>query len=274
MPDISQNPVDSGSTSGGIGLGGTSYTLSFARNNNEVEEALRLRHDVYNLEYLGQPHPLGIDRDNYDQQCRHLVVRHNPSGSLAGTYRINPGGLDGYYTATEFSIGTFLATPGRKLEIGRACINADYRTGAVFNLLIQGILNFAHQTESRHIFGCCSIPESLGLETLVYCMHRLKRFHVLPETREIHPLMPPERPDLPECIESEQQAWKAIQRNSHSPLFYYLLLGAKAAEVPCHDPIFHTYDFFMLLDLADMTPFGQRLMASAITMSEPRHVPQ
>ncbi len=251
---------------------GPDFTVSFARNDRDVEAALRLRHEVYFREYLRQPLPGGIDRDKYDQQCLHLLIRHNHTGKLAGTCRLNTGEPDGYYSDTEFQIDNVLATPGKKLEIGRACILADFRNGAVFNLLIQGILNFACMTKTQQIFGCCSIPESLGTETLVYCIHRLKRNHLLPADLGIASRNQINLPELPQNIDGENQAWKNIQRNTHSPLSYYLLLGAKAAVTPFYDPIFHTYDFFVLLDLADMTAFGQRTMDSSLKMTNAAHV--
>ena len=246
---------------------GRDFSLSYVQGGRDAEPALRLRHEVYYREHLGQSLPEGIDRDKYDRQCWHLLVRDNCSGRLVGTCRINAGGPCGYYSAEEFMIGAILETEGKKFELGRMCIDPDFRNGAVFHLLILGILNFAGMTGTRQIFGCCSIPGSLGKETIGCCVNRLKGNYALSGIPGIEPLVSAALPLLPGNIEQENRAWKYIQRNCHTPLPFYLLLGAKAAPMPFYDHLFRTYDFFVFLGMAELTAFGRKMMTSAILMS-------
>ena len=46
----------------------------------------------------------------------------------------------------------------RKLELGRSCIDADYRSGTVMQLLWRGIADYVMHYDIRLMFGCASLP--------------------------------------------------------------------------------------------------------------------
>jgi putative hemolysin len=90
--------------------GSPRYTLLVAQQQAEVHAAQRLRHDVFAGElgavlHSSQP---GLDVDEFDAYCDHLVVREDRTGEIVGTYRMLPpegarcaGGL---YCETEFAV--------------------------------------------------------------------------------------------------------------------------------------------------------------------------
>jgi len=47
--------------------------------------------------------------------------------------------LGRFYSQDEFNLDQVLALPGRFLEIGRTCVDPDYRGGAVFIDAVVGI---------------------------------------------------------------------------------------------------------------------------------------
>jgi len=88
-----------------------SYAVRFAANVGELDELLRLRFRVFNLELaegLAASHDTGRDLDPFDAQCHHLIVVHRPSRRIVGTYRIQTTAMAeasrGFYTATEFDL--------------------------------------------------------------------------------------------------------------------------------------------------------------------------
>lgn len=81
--------------------------VSMARTGAEVEEAQRVRYQVF-AEEMGAKLPSaneGLDRDRFDKYCEHLLVRNLQNNQVVGTYRIMPpeqARLAGsYYSETD-----------------------------------------------------------------------------------------------------------------------------------------------------------------------------
>ena len=68
------------------------YSLLLTTHSEEVRAAQRLRHLVFAGELgatLHSPEP-GLDIDEFDDFCDHLVVREDATGEVVGTYRMLP----------------------------------------------------------------------------------------------------------------------------------------------------------------------------------------
>jgi putative hemolysin len=124
--------------------GSPHYTLLVAQQQAEVRAAQRIRHRVFAGEmgavlHSSQP---GLDVDEFDAHCDHLVVREDRTGEIVGTYRMLPpdgarhaGGL---YGETEFAIPGLTRLREALVETGRSCVHPDHRTGAVVSLVWAG----------------------------------------------------------------------------------------------------------------------------------------
>ena len=130
----------------------------------ELKKAQRLRYDVFDLEIdttSGSPDPNGLDQDEFDPVCEHLLIIDTQKDMVIGTYRML---LDtaaqknfGFYTETKFNIDNFKRLDGRLLEVGRSCVHKDYRNRSVLNLLWHGIVQYAMTYRVRYIFGMANI---------------------------------------------------------------------------------------------------------------------
>ena len=126
----------------------------------EILEAQKLRYRVFADEMgarLATRTP-GVDRDIYDPFCEHLIVRDEAAGRIVGTYRIlSPAAarkVGGYYSENEFDLTRLQHLRGRMVEIGRSCIDADYRSGAVIALLWSGLARYMQENGYDHLIGC------------------------------------------------------------------------------------------------------------------------
>ncbi|MGC9129206.1 MAG: GNAT family N-acetyltransferase, partial [Acidithiobacillus sp.] len=135
--------LDTQSQSGsqlGTRKGERSLRLYLARHQDEVEAAQRLRYRVFSAEYgaqlSGAP---GLDQDEYDPFCEHLIVEDEQCQEVVGTYRLflpeQVHRVGRYYAQTEFDLSRLMALNVRILELGRSCVHPDYRQGAVITLL-------------------------------------------------------------------------------------------------------------------------------------------
>ena len=217
-----------------------------ARSEAEIRAAQKLRYDIFTLEYgatLETDEP-GLDRDIYDAHCDHLVVVNNLDGSVVATTRLLQDcqleGLPGFYSESEFDLTPVHALPGRKLEIGRTCVRADFRNGATLALLWSGLARYMLDQQSDYLIGCASISLRDGNGRVWSITEQLlSRFGVQPEQR-ITPRHPLPRPaELP----SEPAAIPALIKA-------YIRVGAKIGGEPCWDPDFQCADLFILLPVS------------------------
>jgi putative hemolysin len=136
----------------------------------EIDAAQALRYRVFYEEMGARPSPRAAyerrDRDTFDTCCDHLLIIDHEAGAAGGsvvaTYRLlrRSEALrhGGFYSATEFDISPLLAYPGEILELGRSCVDAGYRTGAIMQLMWRGIADYVLRHDIKLLFGCASLP--------------------------------------------------------------------------------------------------------------------
>lgn len=135
------------------------YNITIAKTKDEVESALKLRFEVFARE-LDRNFTSGdkIDRDDYDAQCHHLIVKENETGNVIGTYRLQSKeqadlGL-GFYTAKRFKTEQLPEDVlAKAIEVGRACIQEEHRNGRVLFLLWKGLARYLEYYNKRYLFG-------------------------------------------------------------------------------------------------------------------------
>lgn len=229
------------------------YVVRFARAPGELDQVLRLRYQVFNLELgegLDESHITERDEDELDARFHHLVITESRSRRVVGTYRMQTaqmaGTLGGFYTAGEFDLSTFPAqVVADSVEIGRACVARDHRNGRVLHLLWRGLAAYLDWNRKRYLFGCCSLTSqdpALGLATLRRLetggyLHPELRVSPLPTTRcTVFPGESLPEPHIPALFQA------------------YLNLGALVCGPPALDRLFRTIDFLVLLDVERLSP--------------------
>lgn len=228
------------------------FILKTAETQFELREVLKLRHEIFYEELQGKSHENRVDVDEFDQLCDHLVIIDKKNFRVVGTYRvISSLYSQKFYSEGEFQIGEFLAQPGNKLELGRACIHKDFRTGAVIQLLWKGICEYIKRTDTKFLFGCASVqtvdPWVAGLILQYLKREGLSKddFHVSPT--EKYTLALPE-PEITTNVE------ELIPPLVHS----YVKAGAKFHGAPAWDADFNCFDYFMVLNVDEMSRLFKR----------------
>jgi len=230
------------------------YTVRLARDRKEVEAALRLRHDVFNVELAGHRAEAGLEFDTYDFKCLHLIVITN-TGETVGTYRLNTIetalSVHGFYSANEFTIEDLpCEVLEQGVEIGRACIARNHRNTKVLFLLWKGLLGFLKHSKKRYYFGCCSIftsDRSVGRAAF----QKIVQDGYLDEKMSVVP-----------CRNALSFASDDVgrERLELPPLFnMYLRIGARVCGPPMIDREFGTIDFFVVFDLTQMSSKFRRI---------------
>ena len=230
--------------------------VRLATNAAELSAAQALRYRVF-YEEMGARADAAtlaakLDQDEFDAIADHLLVVDHDLGegaeSVVGTYRlIRQEAADAFgrfYSESEYDITALQHFPGRKLELGRSCTAAAYRSRMVLQLLWRGIAAYVFHYGIELMFGCASLngtnPDALAEELTYLATH-----HNAPEA--IRPVALPERyvemrrlP--PESINPKQ----ALMRLP--PLIKgYLRLGGFVGEGAVIDSQFNTTDIAIVV---------------------------
>ena len=244
------------------------YEVKFAQTQKDIESALRLRFEVFNIEFANKTldnDDDGLEFDEFDYHCRHLIVIEKKTRKTVGTYRVNSieyaGQVNDLYAFSEFSIEDLPdEVLERSVEIGRACIALDHRNTRVLFLLWKGLADHLKETDKRFLFGCCSIFTT-------DCSIGTKAFQQLKERGFFHVAYAVKPRDGKACPQVEFAADKmAVELPS---LFnMYLRIGAKVCGPPVIDREFGTIDFFVVFDVENVNEKYRKIFFSDHSQSQ------
>ncbi len=223
-------------------------TLSLASTSEEVREVQRLRYKVFieamSLSRLTNEE--GLDKDDFDYHCDHLIVRDSKTLRVVGTYRVmSPHAarkLGKFYSEQEFDLRRLNNIRDVIAEAGRACIHPDYRNGAVIMLLWAGLADYMRRERCEYLMGCVSVSLADGGYNAAALYHLFQKNNMAPSDYQVVP-------SLPFPIGQSQEGY---QPQVPPLLRGYLRSGAWVCGQPAWDPDFYCADFFLLLPLAQL----------------------
>ncbi len=232
----------------------------------EVRRAQALRYHVFFEERsavgdarTGSQHR---DADRFDRICDHLLVLDHatperapfgPKPKVVGTYRLLRHEVahrhGGFYTSSEFDIGTLLARQPslRFLELGRSCVFKPYRNKRTVELLWHGVWSYVLAHGMDVMVGCASLegtdPDRLALE-LSFLHHHARAPEPWRVRARKHLYVEMNR--MPASAVDARAALRALP-----PLVKgYLRLGAHVGDGAVIDRQFGTTDVCIVLPVA------------------------
>jgi putative hemolysin len=240
--------------------------LKLARTSYDIEAAQKLRYSVFYEEMGANPSPrikrLRLDNDEFDGEADHLLVidrqlRNNFSGRgrnpVIGTYRLlqrsHLGPSKKFYTANEFDISKILSFPGKILELGRSCVDINYRNRVTLQLLWQGIAAYVFSHKIDLMFGCASFPGTQP-EKHQAALAYLRSQHQAPQI--IRPCaLPKKYVDMGSKHEAIGNG--VIKINNLPPLIKgYLRVGGQVGDGAVIDNQFNTTDVCVIVKTATL----------------------
>jgi len=226
--------------------------VSWARHQDEVRAAQRLRFDVFAGEMgarLNTP-IAGHDVDLFDNYCEHLIVRDQASCQVVGTYRVltptQAKRVGSFYSDTEFDLTRLRSMRERMVELGRSCVHPDHRHGGVIMALWGALAEFMVRNQLDTMIGCASIPMLhngvVGGDVAASIWRQVQATHLAPIEYHVRPRLPLPIDQLDSTLDVEPPAL----------IKGYLRLGAKVLGAPAWDPDFNSADLPMLMRIADL----------------------
>ena len=210
-----------------------------------IQEAQRLRYRIFAKEMGAKlkSEAEGLDYDEVDNFCDHLVVFDNVTNKIVGYTRLltdqQAKQLGRFYSQSEFNLDHVLTLTGRFLEIGRTCVDPDFRGSAVLTTLWSALVEYALKGQFNYLLGCASItpgPSGFAVDA-VY--RNIDSKNIAPASLQVTPSMPV--PAQLRCDRDESGIPPLLKA--------YLRFGALICGEPCWDEDFNCMDLFVLLPL-------------------------
>ncbi len=210
-----------------------------------IKDAQALRYRVFAQEMgatlkSGQD---GLDFDEFDNYCDHLLVYDNVNAKIIGYTRLlkqsQANQLGRFYSQNEFILDGVLALPGRFLEVGRTCIDPDYRGGAVLTTLWSALVQYALEGQFNYLLGCASITPGVSGYAIDAVYRAIDAQNIASPELQVKPLVP-----VPKALRCQRD------ESGIPPLLSaYLRFGALVCGEPYWDEDFNCMDLFILLPL-------------------------
>lgn len=166
--------------------------VRLARDGRDLRAAQRLRYRVF-VEELGGSgsmvdHQARLEIDAFDAVFDHLLLI-DPARSaddladVVGVYRLlrsdKLAGGARFYSEDEFDLTVLRATGRRLMELGRSCVDPDFRGGTAMLLLWNGVAEYVLENGVEIMFGPASF-HGTDLALLAQPLSYLHENHLAP----------------------------------------------------------------------------------------------
>ena len=237
--------------------------LRLAASERDLKAAQRLRYRVF-VEELGGSgdlvdHAARLECDAFDAHCDHLLLidRRRDAAALddvVGVYRLLPGdradACGRFYTEGEYDLGPLRRSGRRLLELGRSCVDADYRGGPAMFLLWGGLADYVLDRGAELLFGVASF-HGTDIPMLAPSLSWLHHHHLAPA--ELRPRALPAGYRSMDLIPADRLDRREAMAGMPALIKAYLRLGGMVGEGAFIDRAFNTTDVFLLMDTAAMS---------------------
>ena len=239
------------------------FELRLAATPEDIRAAQHLRYRVFVQELGGDgamvDHDAQLEMDAFDPVYDHLLLLDRRRGDtvrdrVVGVYRLmrsdRVAEAGRYYCEDEYDLSVLKASGRRLLELGRSCVDADYRGGTAMLHLWSGLARYVADHDIDILFGVASF-HGTDIGALKQALSFLYHNHLAPEDVRVRAvadhfqpmdLLPPDQIDRKEAVVQIPALIKG-----------YLRLGGTVGDGAFIDHAFNTTDVCLIMDTARMT---------------------
>ncbi len=239
------------------------FELRLAATPEDIRAAQHLRYRVFVQELGGDgamvDHDAQLEMDAFDPVYDHLLLLDRRRGDtvrdrVVGVYRLmrsdRVAEAGRYYCEDEYDLSVLKASGRRLLELGRSCVDAEYRGGTAMLHLWSGLARYVADHDIDILFGVASF-HGTDIDALKQALSFLYHNHLAPEDVRVRAvadhfqpmdLLPPDQIDRKEAVLQIPALIKG-----------YLRLGGTVGDGAFIDHAFNTTDVCLIMDTARMT---------------------
>ena len=235
------------------------FRTKIADNTDELIAAQKLRYRIFVQELGGGgdmvDHDLGLERDRFDPYFDHILLFDDArkSNPIIGVYRVmtceKANQCGEFYSDKEYDL-TVLRRSGKKLlELGRSCLDQDYRGGTALAYLWQALAKYALERKVEILFGVASFHGTI-LSALAEPLSLLHHQYLAEE--KIRPVAKKPFNQKMNILEPELINRKSAVLKMPALIKSYIRLGGKVGLDAYVDYKFNTTDVCLIMDISSM----------------------
>lgn len=239
------------------------FTVRLAEDDEDILAAQRLRYRIFVEEMGADPTPeQQANRREYDQfdpYFEHILLidRENTNDEIergvVGVYRLmrdeNARKGIGFYGQSEYDLDLLLHSDRRTVELGRSCVDAQYRGGAGMHLLWTGLGEYVNANDISIMFGVASF-HGRDIGPISQALSYLHYNHLAPEDLRVRAVA--DQFTRMDILPEDQVKRIEAMRQTPALIKAYLRLGGFVGEGAFIDRDFNTVDVCLLMDTTRM----------------------
>lgn len=235
------------------------FRTKIAENTDELIAAQKLRYRIFVQELGGGgdmvDHELGLERDGFDPYFDHILLFDDArkSNPIIGVYRVmtceKANEFGEFYSDKEYDL-TLLRRSGKKLlELGRSCLDRDYRGGTALAYLWQAVANYTLERKIEILFGVASFHGTVVSE-LAEPLSLLHHQYLVDE--KLRPVAKKPFNQKMDILEPDMINRKSAVLKMPALIKSYIRLGGKVGLDAFIDHKFNTTDVCLIMDISSM----------------------
>lgn len=240
------------------------YQARLAETPDDITRAQRLRY----LAFVAARRPggaeaaeAGLDADDFDARCRHVLVEEVASGTLVCCFRLLPleGGAEigRTYSAQFYELSGLSDYQGRMVEMGRFCLHPAWHDPDILRIAWAAMTRIVDEEKVEMLFGCSSF---LGTEAEAYrdAFALLREKHLAPR-RWLPRVKAPAVFRFGRLLRRTRPDPKRALQSMPPLLRTYLMLGGWVSDHAVVDRELGTLHVFTGLEVKSIPPARARL---------------
>lgn len=136
------------------------YKVRIADKREDVEAAQKLRYDTFIASTGAAERDAGLDTDEFDPICDHVLIELERTGELIACFRMLPlengTEIERSYSAKYYNLQNLHGFPSRMVEMGRFCVHPDHRNPHVLRIAWAAMTHYVDERGIQLLFGCSS----------------------------------------------------------------------------------------------------------------------
>lgn len=245
------------------------YAVRLARGDDDRLAAQRLRYlsfiDGRAVAVQGA-RAQGLDSDDLDAVCDHVMVEDTRDGVLVCCFRLLPltngSEIARSYSARYYDLSALADYPQPMVEMGRFCIHPAHRNDPdILRAAWGAMTRYIDDRKVGMLFGCSSF-EGQEADAHMEALSLLKEKHLAPK-RWLPRVKAPKVFRFARSLRLRKPDVKLAMRRMPPLLRSYLALGGWVSDHAVIDPDLNTLHVFTGVEIAQVPPARARLLRNA-----------
>lgn len=238
------------------------FSTKLVENEEELRAAQHLRYRVF-VQELGAggalvDHAAQLEKDRFDPFFDHLILLDHtrgetPKEQIVGVYRLlrsdQAAEAGQFYSEDEYDLTVLKSSGRRLLELGRSCLDQDYRGGAAMFHLWNALAAYVFEHKVEILFGVASF-HGTDLQALAQPLAMLHHNHLAPQDLRVS--AQPASYAAMDLVPVQDLDRRAAMVQVPALIKAYLRLGGFVGEGAFVDHTFNTTDVCLIMDTTRM----------------------